>query len=270
MSEEKLYRIKTKKGAHLNKKKKEDGARAALQFDDENQLQGPVDLIEVDKSEYTIKEYIEIEKQGRGIGEVLMKDAVAPAVQDALYYLMIRAAESGARSVGNWAKKKAIPSVKAKGGELIDKARGSLEERKAKRKQNAVEFKQRTDACNAQVRPVVEEVVHTQEEVDQILHNMRLAALYIAAGIRELSNTVIKDDGSNPEIALSIQAKLKELTTEEVKKSIDFMLEDKNRDLIDQATVRLFEAFRNKEIIAGDRVVPISKYLRQADGNESK
>ena len=92
---------------------------------------------------------------------------------------------------------------------------------------------------------------------------MKLAALYIAAGIRELSNTVVKDDGTNPEIALSIQTKLKELTTDDVKRSIDFMLEDKNRDMLDQATIRMFEAFRNKKIIAGDKVVPINRYLEK-------
>ena len=36
-------------------------------------------------------------------------------------------------------------------------------------------------------------VEHTTEEVDQIVNNMKFAALYIAAGIRELSNTVVID-----------------------------------------------------------------------------
>lgn len=264
MSEEKLYRIKTKKGAHLNKKKNNDGTRAALQFDAENQLQGPVDLIEVDKSEYTIKEYIEVEKQGRSIGEALMEDAVTPAVQDALYYLMIRAAESGARSVGKWVKKKVIPSVKTKGGEIIDNAQRlhvAKNAKKAERSQMAVGPEQQTKISKPQIQLEDETVVHTQEEVNQILNNMKLAALYIAAGIRELSNTVVKDDGTNPEIALSIQTKLKELTTDDVKRSIDFMLEDKNRDMLDQATIRMFEAFRNKKIIAGDKVVSINRYL---------
>ena len=262
MSEDKLYRIKTKKGAHLNKRTKEDGARAALQFDSDNQLQGPVDLIEVDKADYTIKEYIEIEKQERGIGEILMEDAVAPAMQEALYYLLIRAAESGAHAVGDWAAQKAIPSVKAKGGEFVNKVRESHAARKAKkaeRKQNAVEVVQNTDVYDTQSQK--EAVVHSKEEVDQILHNMRLAALYIAAGIRELSNTVIRDDGTDPEIAFEIQTKLRELSTEEVMKSINFMLEDKNRELLDEVTIRMFEAFRNREIIVEDKVIPFKRYL---------
>ena len=33
-SDDQLYRVKTKKGAHINEKVKEDGSRAAIQFDD--------------------------------------------------------------------------------------------------------------------------------------------------------------------------------------------------------------------------------------------
>ena len=51
MVREKVYIVKTKEGAHINKKMKADGSRAALQFDSENSLLGPVDLIEVDESQ---------------------------------------------------------------------------------------------------------------------------------------------------------------------------------------------------------------------------
>ena len=135
--------------------------------------------------------------------------------------------------------------------------------KKAEKKSAAVAVKQKTEVEASAPKTEDRTVIHTQEEVDQILNNMKFAALYIAAGIRELSNTVVKDDGTNPEIALSIQMKLKELTTDDVKRSIDFMLEDKNRDMLDQATIRLFEAFRNKEIIAGDKVVSINRYLEK-------
>ena len=107
-------------------------------------------------------------------------------------------------------------------------------------------------------------VVHTQEEVDQILNNMKFASLYIAAGIRELSNTVIVDDGSDPERSLAMQEKLKELTSGQVMNTIKFMLEDRNRDALDQATIQLFEAFRHKDFIIDGEAVPISKYLTTA------
>ena len=58
-----------------------------------------------------------------------------------------------------------------------------------------------------------------------------------------------------------MQSKLKELSSEDVMNTISFMLEDKNRDMLDQATIQLFEAFRNKDFIVEGETVSISKYL---------
>ena len=102
-------------------------------------------------------------------------------------------------------------------------------------------------------------VEHTTEEVDQIVNNMKFAALYIAAGIRELSNTVVID--SNQEKALEMQERLKELTSEQAIGAINFMLEDKNRDMLDQATLQLFEAFRDEQFIIEGGRVPIANYF---------
>ena len=43
--------------------------------------------------------------------------------------------------------------------------------------------------------------------------------------------------------------------------TIEFMLDDKNRDMLDQATIQLFEAFRHKDFIVDGKAVPISRYL---------
>ena len=51
--DKKLYRVVRKKGSHVSTKINPDGTKVALQFtDDNNDLTGPVDLIEVDESEY--------------------------------------------------------------------------------------------------------------------------------------------------------------------------------------------------------------------------
>ena len=51
--DEKLYRVVRKKGSHVNTKVNPDGTKSALQFTDENNdLNGPLDIIEVDMSEY--------------------------------------------------------------------------------------------------------------------------------------------------------------------------------------------------------------------------
>ena len=265
MSKEKLYRIKTKEGAHINEKLKDDGSRAAIQFDQENGLQGPVDLVEVDESEYTREIYVEIEKKDRSFGQVILEDAVAPAVAEALTIMLTRAFEVGIDAFGTWMSQKVIPAARVKGGELVEKARVSQTAKRAKK----MEQKQQTDIVEMQKSKVVstsekeerDKVIHTQEEVDQILNNMKFAALYIATGIRELSNTIIYDDGSDPEKTLAMQTKLKELSSGDVMKTIEFMLEDKNRDMLDKATIQLFEAFRHKDFIVEGEAVPISRYL---------
>lgn len=264
MSDDKLYRIKTKDGAHVNEKRKEDGSRAAIQFDEENGLQGPVDLVEVDESEYTREVYVEVEREERSFGQVILEDAVAPAVADVLTELLTRAAEVGINAFGNWMSQKVIPATKAKGGELVDKAREPHAAKKAaktEQKQATVAVKKPTEVASAHQKAESKTVVHTPEEVEQILNNMKFASLYIAAGIRELSNTVVSDDNLDPETALAMQAKLKALSSGEVMDTIEFMLEDKNRDKLDQATIQLFEAFRNKDFIVEGEAVPISRYL---------
>ena len=102
MSDEKLYRIKTKDGAHVNEKVKDDGSRAAIQFDEENGLQGPVDLVEVDESEYTREVYVEVEKPEKSFGQAIIDDAVVPAVADALTVVLTRAMEAGIDAFVNW------------------------------------------------------------------------------------------------------------------------------------------------------------------------
>ena len=265
MSNDKLYRIKTKDGAHVNEKVKEDGSRAAIQFDEDNGLQGPVDLIEVDESEYTREVYVE--RQERSFGQAIVEDAVVPAVQDALTIILMRAVEVGINALGNWMSQTVIPAAKVKGGELLDKAIESHEAKKAKKAEQesaAMAVRQKTEVKSSSVKAENKTVIHTQEEVDQILNNMKFAALYIAAGIRELSNTAIADDGTDPEKTLAMQNKLKELSSGEIMNTIEFMLEDRNRDMLDQATIQLFEAFRHKDFIVEGEAVPISRYLSAA------
>ena len=267
MSEEKYYRVKTKDGAHINEKLKGDGSRAAIQFDEENGLQGPVDLIEVDRDDLIEERvvYVEHKPQERSFGRVILENAVAPAMESALTIALARVIEPSIDVFINWMSQKVIPAAKAKGGELIDKAKESYAIKKAKKAEQKqtemTEKKQTKVATPPQQNAGGDTVAHTQEEVDQIFNNMKFAALYIAAGIRELSNTVIVDDGSDPERSLAMQEKLKELTSEQVMNTIKFMLEDRNRDTLDQATIQLFEAFRHKDFIIEGEAVPISKYL---------
>lgn len=246
MANERLCRLRSKDGSHFNEKTNEEGWNFAIQFDEENNLQGPLEYQVVDESEYT--QVVEVERKQRTFGEVMVEDVVAPALEEAATYLFERAIDAGAEAM----KTKVIPTVKTKSAEFIDKAKTAHAERKAVKKTSkikAIEILEKEE----------KKVEHTTKDIDQIVNNMKFAALYIAAGIRELCNTVVVDLDS--EKKLELQEKLKELTSEQAIGAINFMLEDKNREMLDQATLQLFEAFRDEQFIIEGERVPINNYI---------
>lgn len=257
MVDEKLYRLRSKDGSHFNEKTNKDGWNSAIQFDEENNLQGPLEYQVVDESEYT--QVVEVERKQRTISEVMVEDVVAPALTDAAIYLLERAIDAGAEAV----KTKVVPAVKTKSVVLIDKAKTAHAERKVlktEQKTLAVATKKTSKIKAIEILEKEEKKVeHTTEEVDQIVNNMKFAALYIAAGIRELSNTVVVD--SDTEKTLEMQEKLNELTSDQAIGAINFMLEDKKRDMLDQATLHLIEAFRDGQFIIEGERVPIINYI---------
>ena len=259
MADEKLYRMRMKEGAHFNEKANNDGWSSAIQFDEKNGLQGPLEYQEVDEKEYTKEIYVEVERKQKGPGEVLVEDVIAPAVADALTYVLQKAIDAGVDAV----KTKVIPAAKAKGRELIGKTKIAPAQRKSKKleqKQTAIaDVKSTTVKDSSQKSIALGKMEHTPEEVDQIIKNMKFAAMYIAAGINELSKTIVKSDDLNT--AIEMQSKLDELSSEQVMTTINYMLEDKNRDMLDQATLQLFEAFTNKKLIIEGEKVPISNYI---------
>lgn len=257
MADERLYRLRSKAGSHFNEKTNEEGWNSAIQFDEENNLQGPLEYQVVDESEYT--QVVEVERKQRTFGEVMIEDVVAPALAETATYLFERAIDAGAEAM----KTKVIPAVKTKSAELIDKAKTAHAERKAVKKTSTVVTKKTSKTKAIEILEKEEKKVeHTTKDVDQIVNNMKFASLYIAAGIRELSNTVVVD--SDSEKAQELQEKLKELTSEQAIGAINFMLEDKNREMLDQATLQLFEAFRDEQFIIEGERVPINNYILKA------
>ena len=73
-TDKKLYRVIRKEGSHLNIKLNPDGKKYALQFtDDNNDLNGSVNLLEVDEEELIRFEYISVPQADRSIEDLLMK-----------------------------------------------------------------------------------------------------------------------------------------------------------------------------------------------------
>lgn len=249
MDEDKLFRIKPKEGCHLNVKRNDDGSRAGIQFDEENDLQGPIDLIEVDKAELIEERtvYVPVERSERSAKEIILEDAVAPALGALLF------------TGGVWAIHQATPYVKKAGSWMVSKGKTQLK-RFARKMKKATSDK--TDAViSTQENPGSTVILHTPEEVQQKYNEMIAAAVIIANDIRELSNTVVVSNGSDEAEKLELQKKLKTLSTSQIMDTIDFMLEENNRDMLDNATVVMFDAFRNRQFIINGELVPISEYI---------
>jgi len=258
MENEKLYRIRTKEGAHLNEKVNSDGYRAAIQFDDKNGLQGPIEFQEVDPEDLYYDwddDDDEDEETGRGLGQALIEDVAAPIIGEIVGAVAGAIIDAGVRAASNLANKVIVPAAKKAGRGVVTKVREGREKKKAQKR-----AKEAT-VMPAQTPAEVRTVEHTQEEVNQIENGIQFAILYIAAGIRELSRTVIVDEGMDEETARLMQEKLRELTSDQVTSTIEFLLAEENRDKLDQATVLIFDAFRNREFIVGGKRVPISSYL---------
>ena len=71
----------------------------------------------------------------------------------------------------------------------------------------------------------------------------------------------MKDDGSNPGKIEENRKQLEAFATQEVMGQISLMLEERNRDLLDEGTRQLLKAFRNGNFIVDGKEVPIEHYL---------
>lgn len=262
MSKEKLYRVRTKGGAHISEKDK-DGWSTAIQFDNDNKLKGPVQIKEVKGSEY--QKTINREKRKSQTSNTVIEKKQNPIVDDFLIPVAIdfltQLAQIAIDEGVELTKNRIIPALKRKAKKITPIVKSRAKEIKNKFKKHKAEEIIIDEKANVEiVENNNEQKLHTQEEVDQIIKNMKLAALYIAAGIKELSNTVVSDiDDSEKKI--EVEKKLKELSSEDIRRIIDFMLEDKNKYLLDKETLKLFKAFRHDELIVNGELVPIKKYI---------
>lgn len=90
---------------------------------------------------------------------------------------------------------------------------------------------------------------------------MRISAITLAACIRMLNNTVIADDGSNPNTRIEIQKNIEALTTQEVISQIELLLVDKNRSMLDEAFLLLLQSFKDSYFVADNKKFPVELYI---------
>ena len=269
--EGKLYRVVCKKGSHLNTKVNPDGSKTALQFTDENNdLNGPVDLIEVVEEELIRTEYIPAPQAERSLGERLIDEAVIPIIKDASIQLL----EYGVEKAEIWIEKKVVPVAKAKiksGWENLKLFSSALKDSNKPIKASQIIAEQQKNTTLRADKNLVVNMVKTQgekkyalspEEVEILLDTARRNALMIAASLSILNNSVVMDDGTNPDRIAMIQRGIEQLSSKDITTQIDLLLEDKNSGLIDEDSIGMLRAFRNGVFVGNGIPIPISRYIK--------
>lgn len=266
-TDEKLYRVVRKDGSHLNTKVNPDGTKSALQFtDDNNDLNGPVDLLEVDEEELIRTEYISVPQAERSLGERLIDEVVIPVIRDATTQLL----EYGTEKAEIWIEEKVVPVAKSKvkaGWENLKLFISAIKDvdKPIKATQIVTEQKNTFKASEVEVVNTVEDQEEKKyalspEEVELLLDTARRSALMIAASLSILNNSVVMDDGTDPERIEMIQRGIEQLSSKDITTQIDLLLEDKNSGLLDDASIFMLRAFREGMFIGNSTPIPVSRY----------
>lgn len=268
-TDDKLYKVVRKDGSHLNTKVNPDGTKSALQFtDDNNDLNGPVDLIEVDEEELIRTEYIQVPQNKRSLGELLVDEVVVPVIRDATTQLL----EYGTAKAETWIEEKVVPVAKTKvkaGWENLKlfistikdsdkpiKATQIIAEQKSASNSSEIEVVNKVECGNKDEK----KYVLSPGEVEILLDTARRSALMIAASLSILNNSVVMDDGTDPERVAMIQRGIEQLSSKDITTQIDLLLDDKNSGLIDESSITMLRAFRDGMFIGNGTPIPVSRY----------
>lgn len=269
-TDDKLYKVVRKDGSHLNTKVNPDGTKSALQFtDDNNDLNGPVDLIEVDEEELIRTEYIQVPQNKRSLGELLVDEVVVPVIRDATTQLL----EYGTAKAETWIEEKVVPVAKTKvkaGWENLKlfistikdsdkpiKATQIIAEQKSASNSSEIEVVNKVECGNKDEK----KYVLSPGEVEILLDTARRSALMIAASLSILNNSVVMDDGTDPDRVAMIQRGIEQLSSKDITTQIDLLLDDKNSGLIDESSITMLRAFRDGMFIGnGTPPIPVSRY----------
>ena len=266
-TDEKLYRVVRKDGSHLNTKENPEGTKSALQFtNDNNDLNGPVDLLEVDEEELIRTEYISVPQAERSLGERLIDEVVVPVIRDATTQLL----EYGTEKAEIWIEEKVVPVAKSKvkaGWENLKLFISAIKDfdKPIKATQIVTEYKNTFKASEIEVVNKAEnqeekKYALSPEEVELLLDTARRSALMIAASLSILNNSVVMDDGTDLERIAMIQRGIEQLSSKDITTQIDLLLEDKNSGLIDDASISMLRAFREGMFIGNGTPIPVSRY----------
>ena len=268
-TDDKLYKVVRKDGSHLNTKVNPDGTKSALQFtDDNNDLNGPVDLIEVDEEELIRTEYIQVPQNKRSLGELLVDEVVVPVIRDATTQLL----EYGTAKAETWIEEKVVPIAKTKvkaGWENLKLFISTIKDSDKPIKATQIIAEQKSASNSSEIEVVNKVVCGNKDEkkyvlspgeVEILLDTARRSALMIAASLSILNNSVVMDDGTDPDRVAMIQRGIEQLSSKDITTQIDLLLDDKNSGLIDESSITMLRAFRDGMFIGNGTPIPVSRY----------
>ena len=258
MRKEKYYRVIEKDGYHLSTKVNSDGSQSSLQFSNNgNALGGPVSLKPVDESELL---WVYVLRR-------LCDDVVIPVAQDVLHYALT----VGYESLRHQIKAYAVPSLKRTATDFsknISIMASGIKDGIAGKEPKAIQLSKnsipsKSDAISHadSVQKDSTCVSRSDEEVASIIEAMKKSAIELANYIRILNNTVIDDNGNNPEIRKEIQQKLKSLTSSDVMQTIELLLDKKNQGLLDSESLSLLKSFEDGYFVGNGKKTPIALYI---------
>lgn len=263
----KIYRVYKDRNNNINTKTNENGRRAAIQFDNKgNKLKGPVDIEEVDIDELL---KIQTAKKINPYVRLIIDRVVAPYIK--------RELEIGTDKLLSLISEKGIPTAKKAIKEFtenksvyIDGIRDGLSGEETKASRLLREEEEKRTSISAEVEGICESTEHykevySSEEVQQVIDTLKKSVLVTATCIRILANAIVKDNGTNQEVIEETKKQLEKLNTQEVMNQISLMLEEKNRDILDESSYHILSAFRQGNLIVDGEMVPIAKYLNCND-----
>lgn len=261
-SDGKYYKVYRNQDSHINTKVNKDGRKSAIQFDDRsNKLNGPVEIEEVDMDEIIASQ---TPREMNPYVQLILDKVVAPTIRywfelgtdKLLYYLSEKGMPSAKQRIKEFAvnKKSYIEGIKNGLASKEIKVIRLLQESEEKRSIKSVE-EEKAKKQN------FDKEFHSPEEVQQVIDILKKSVLVTATCIRILTNTIVFDDGTDPEKLEVSKKQLEELGRKEVMYQIGLMLEEKNRNLLDEISYQVLAAFSQGNLIVSGKSVPITKYI---------
>ena len=226
-----------------------------------NKLKGPVEIEEVDIHEIMSSQ---TPREINPYVQLILDEVVAPTLR---YWF-----ELGTNKLLSYLSESGIPLVKQKIKNFSDNKKIYFEgikyglagkETKASKILHQVEENKSIEPVELEntQKQIFDKEFHSPEEIQQVIDTLKKSVFVTATCIRNLTNAIVFNDGTNSEKLETWKKQLEELCTKEVINQINLMLEKKNPDLLDEQSYQVLAAFSQGNLLVGGKSVPIAKYI---------